>query len=196
MQTENLAVPSQSTPDTATTADPALLNLEQLLSKVAAGGMAPLLTKQVLDKLLEAAAAAAAANLIQQQQQQQQQPLRNPQTHSSLPDLTNQTEPVDNGTGSVSNDDDEEEEEEIPADTSSPVGDGCPPRKSNLMSGRGKNSGADARQLSVRFDPNQVKHHYCIPTLRQFSNERGYFYLFLGDKGTNDRRSVRWWKKP
>lgn len=153
-----------ATPDSATT-DPAILNLEQLLSKVASGGMAPLLTKQVLDKLLEAAAAAAAANLLQQQQLQQQQPqqpqqLRSPQTHSSLPDLTNQSEPRENRTGSVSND---EGEDEIPADTSSPVGDGSAPRKSNLMSGRGKNSGADARQLSVRFDPNQVSRSLGFP---------------------------------
>lgn len=152
-----MVVPAQSTPESATT-DPAVLNLEQLLSKVAAGGMAPLLTKQVLDKLLEAAAAAAAANLIQQQQQQQQPQLRSPQTHSSLPDLTNQTEPDDNRTGSLTDDEEEEEEEDNTADNSSPIGDGCTPRKSNLMSGRGKNGGADARQLSVRFDPNQVRY--------------------------------------
>ena len=140
----------------ASTTDPAILNLEQLLTKVASGGMAPLLTKQVLDKLLEAATAAAAANLLQQQQQQQQQQLKSPQTHSSLPDLTNQTESRDTvRTGSLTND---EEEEDIPTDTNSPVGvDGCAPRKSNLMTGRGKTGGADARQLSVRFDPNQVR---------------------------------------
>ena len=147
---------AQSTPDSATTTtDPAVLNLEQLLSKVAAGGMAPLLTKQVLDKLLEAA---AAANLIQPQQQQPTGLRRSPDTHSSsLPDLTTQTEPDGNQTGS--NDD---EEEETPADASSPVGDNrCTPRKSNLMTGRSKNGGADSRQLSVRFDPNQVS-HCCI----------------------------------
>ncbi|XP_046647588.1 protein prickle-like isoform X2 [Daphnia pulicaria] len=157
VQTENVAVApptsnAQSTPEsaTSTTTDPAVLNLEQLLSKVAAGGMAPLLTKQVLDKLLEAA---AAANLIQPQQQQQLTGLRrSPDAHSSsLPDLSTQTEPDGNQTGS--NDD---EEEDTPADASSPVGDGCTPRKSNLMTGRSKNGGADSRQLSVRFDPNQV----------------------------------------
>lgn len=155
MQTENVAAPTsnaQSTPEsaTSTTTDPAVLNLEQLLRKVAAGGMAPLLTKQVLDKLLEAA---VAANLIQPQQRQLTGLRRSPDAHSSsLPDLSTQTEPDGNQTGS--NDD---EEEDTPADASSPVGDGCTPRKSNLMTGRSKNGGADSRQLSVRFDPNQVR---------------------------------------
>lgn len=152
---------AQSPPELTTTTDPAVLNLEQLLSKVAAGGVGPLLTKQVLDKLLEAA---AAANLIQPQQQQQQQQTglrRSPDSHStSLPDLTSQTE-ADGSTQTGSNDD---EDDESPAETNSPVGEGCTPRKSNLMSGRSKNGGADSRQLSVRFDPNQVSHicTYCL----------------------------------
>ena len=111
--------------------------------------MAPLLTKQVLDKLLEAATAAAAAKLLQQQQQQQQ---NSPSTHSSLPDLSKPTESDDNQRGSITDD----EDEDLPADTSSPIGDGNVPKKSNLMSGRSKNGGSDSRQLSVRFDPNQV----------------------------------------
>lgn len=156
VQTENAVVApanAQSPPEQATTTDAAVLNLEQLLSKVAAGGAGPLLTKQVLDKLLEAA---AAANLIQPQQQPQQQQTglrRSPDSHStSLPDLTSQTEP-DGNTQTGSNDD---EDDGSPADANSPVGEGCTPRKSNLMSGRSKNGGADSRQLSVRFDPNQV----------------------------------------
>ena len=78
---------AQSTPESATTTtDPAVLNLEQLLSKVAAGGMAPLLTKQVLDKLLEAAAAAnfSPTTLQQLMCRQLPRPVTRPLPHDQL----------------------------------------------------------------------------------------------------------------
>ena len=137
-----------ATTESVVVKDSASLELEQLLAKVAAGGVAPLLTKQVLDKLLEAA---IAANMIQQPVQ-----IKSPQQHSSLPDLMNQVghsmpEPsITNGGASG------DDEEESPTESISPVTEGGTPRKSNLMTGRSKNSGSETRQLSVRFDPNQV----------------------------------------
>ena len=144
-----------SAPEPAGGKDSASLELEQLLAKVTAGGVAPLLTKQVLDKLLEAA---IAANMIQQPIQIKSPTKNSQQQHSSLPDLMNQvSQPMTQEHHSVTNggasgDDDEES----PTESISPVTEGGTPRKSNLMTGRSKNNGSEARQLSVRFDPNQV----------------------------------------
>lgn len=137
------------------------LDLEQLLAKVASSGGAvdPEVTKQVLDKLLEAA---VAAKIIPPQQQQQQQQLpQEPQTQQPEEVVT---AVVHNEEGDDEADEDDEEEEESPVDcsSSSPVAEGGnsnnrQPRKSSLLSGGRTRSNADARQLSVRFDPKQVR---------------------------------------
>lgn len=145
------------------------LSLEQLLAKVASGAVDPLLTKQVLDKLLEAAMAAKIiqppAQLPQPVQQQQQQPQQQQEDVTPAVIVHRQEEQnVNNGRDAQNGDDGEEddeeedeEEEESPAESSSsPVTEGLP-RKSNLLiGGRSKSNGADSRQLSVRFDPKQV----------------------------------------
>lgn len=137
----------------------AAAELEQLLAKVAGGGVTPLLTKQVLDKILEAAAAAAAANAVQQQLSPQQ---AQPQQRPSLPDLSNAQETKETVVVNGAEDNDEDECEDSPAESNSPATEECLPRKSNL-SGRSRNGGGD--KLSVRFDPKQV--NYCLHLLCQ-----------------------------
>ena len=122
------------------------IDLEEILASVTAGGTPPVLTKQVLDKLLAAAAAAAAAKLTAARNLPSPQKSADKDIHSSLPNLNEAPKQDEAGTSSSSNGD-------SPTDPS-PTTDGCAPRKSNL-SGKVK-SGQDARQLSVRFDPKQV----------------------------------------
>ena len=128
-------------------------DLQEILSSVAAGGVPPVLTKEVLDKLLMAAAAAAAANL------QLQQPTLGGSTsrshHASLPELNQATEAAaDSSDGSVHLNG-AAAAVTVPSPQSS--GDGSAPRKSNLTAKRDKQTGRDEAKLSVRFDPNQVR---------------------------------------
>ena len=131
LQTEDLLLPASSTND-------ADINLEEILASVTAGGAPPVLTKQVLDKLLAAATAAAAAKLGAVRNHPPEE------VHSSLPNLNEAPQDDASSLQPSSNSD------SSPTDPSLPDA-GCPPRKSNL-SGKVKGQG----QLSVRFDPKQV----------------------------------------
>ena len=113
--------------------DPSM-DLEQLLSTIGAVGN-PVLSKQVLDKLL-LAAAQAAANICQRSNQQQRVEL---DTHDAPVEAAAALAETGAETGAA--------QDQIGSCDSTP-------RKSNL-SGRTKNS-SDVKQLSVRFDPKQV----------------------------------------
>lgn len=150
LQTEDLLHPPNGS--ASTSAD---IDLEQILASVTAGGSPPVLTREVLDKLLAAAAAAASAKLCGGKNYQLPPPpppvasssLGNAKDlHSSLPNLTDATQERSSASAG---------EDDSPTESNCASGDGlAAPRKSNL-SGRSK-GGADARQLSVRFDPKQV----------------------------------------
>ena len=132
LQTEDLLLPANNSINDVD------INLEEILASVTAGGAPPVLTKQVLDKLLAAAAAKLSA-------------VRNhppEEVRSSLPNLSQV--PLEETSSCSSRP--SSNSDSSPTDPSLPDA-GCPPRKSNLS---GKVKGQGQGQLSVRFDPKQV----------------------------------------
>lgn len=153
---ESAPFESGQAPSAASSAPDPTHDLQEILSSVASGGIPPVLTKEVLDKLLAAAAAAAAASNLQPNHGVSSPPDSVRSIHSSLPDLSDSQRHQQSAAAAASG----SASLLSPADSSGAGGayGSNVPRKSNLTVGRGKSGRSEEakQQLSVRFDPKQV----------------------------------------